>query len=622
MDLSSSITNNYPLSWSEKLTGLFNPYHSLEKRISAIGINKLTQENIADLQQVFKLAHQWTWPAGKMRKLISTIPTEVIKQLVVELLETGNEKEIAKLLHTYLKFLSNNALLDISELSTPEKAASWFLSRGLLRNSVLKSAIEKESRVILQEFAIEFKYFIHHILDILISRLGLSEIGADKHSMYENRRMGNYADQNKLDIYLKLLAMPAAVFGFFSLYVTTPAIAAISTVITILSMLTSLVAYQRYWKPCPKEHTGLKNVTIDMLNPKEPIYPRPEILKDIQSAFAEKMGVILVGEPGAGKSSVARYFAQQMADKKICTFIKNGQVFSSSASKFKSKDYMSPTLNSIEERFNKYNEEVVFFFDEFHSLFKNDGLLGSNSEEEIKMFCEEFKYVIGATTSKEFEELIKDKTAIVDRRFKIVYLNPLEDHRIKIVLSQYLQTLHPEIDLGKGVLEHIISNSKSFNKNTSKIHAAQTLLNKAINKMNNIEFKDLELKILGLEEQLKKTEQDLMHVEISQVEELNDHWKEINKNVEELRTELRQKTMRIERMKKIEAYHLKLKQQSFKMADPAKKLIAGSSLEKEWITLNAQIKMIADFLIRERKKHSLSIALDIELIDSISGNSR
>lgn len=196
-------------------------------------------------------------------------------------------------------------------------------------------------------------------------------------------------------------------------------------------------------------------------------------------------------------------------------------------------------------------------------------------------------------------------------------LSCADDKRIKIILSQHLQTLHPETNLGKNVLDYIIKKAKKFEPNTSKIDAAQSLLNTSINKMNCIEFKTLELQILKLKDEAKLMEQNLMHEKIGNVKILNSQLERTNDEIAKLEAQLNQNKQQLNCLQKIEAYYLKLKRQSLAMADPAKQLIAGSVLEREWLTLHAQMNAVSAFLRQEKKKLSISPALDISLIDSI-----
>lgn len=609
--------NLLAISWGDRLSSWVNPYHNLETRIQALASkNLLSIQDKKDVQRAVQLAHGWTWPAGRMRTLLEGSLSKHIQELADELLKGGDEKVISKKLQQYLDLLNTAVLLDLSDLKTSDKAASWFHSRGLIKKSLLKNHFEKEGRAILKEFWFESKYYFHHILDILVSLLGINEIALSKHSRWSSDdRMSEFEAVSKLEAYGRLIGYPAIVFGFIYSYIEFKAVAFSLTTAVILLSLVTLVAYERYWKPCPKDHYGLKNLTLEMLRSKEHIYVRQEILRKIERAFKEKKGVLLVGEPGAGKSWIPRSMVEQMREGKSCTFMRDPQVFSCGASRFKTRD--STSLDSIAERFKKYKDQVIFFFDEFHSFFKVDGANGMSQADDIKMFCEDFKYVIGATTTKEYDEFVKKQPAIIDRRFIVVKVGKLEDKKIKTILSQFLQIHHPTISLDVKTIDYIIKKAKDFNANTSKIDAAQTLLNLAVKEIETIEFTTLESKIDQLEAEKNLLEQELLQAQIGKDHDLTIKLEKKQKEIDRSKKQLDQKNRQADRMKKVEAYYLKLKQEGFQVADPAVTLSPDSPLERKWVELQAKIKVIGDFLEKERGRLSLPTRLDKALIDKI-----
>lgn len=614
-----SAINVNSTSWTDNLISIFTPYSSLEKRINSIQSEVLTKQNMSDLNRAFKLAQGFCWPAGRIKKLLVNVSPTLIRNFLNNLLKTTNPKDLEKIFSSYLEVLPEQTLLNLAKLENLENAEAWYHSRGLVKNSALKDRLSKEGKALFNEFLVECKYFIYHILDIMAAISGLNEIGPEKHNnLYSNSsKMDSWFAQNKLESYWKLLGYPSVIFATVSLYITLAPLAAGVTALTVSCMVIAIVAYQRYLKPCPKDHDGLKNMTSERFKSKEPTYARQDILRQIESAFAEKKSVLLVGERGSGKSSMARALAESIPEGKVCNFLKDAQLFYGAASQFKSLSPLEPSFRAIKENFKNYSDNVVFFFDEFHSIFKQDGLIGSNAAEEIKTFYENFKYIIGATTTKEYEELIEKHEAIVERRFKVIHMPPLEDDKIETILSQYLQNLHPEITLGKKVVKYIVKKAKEFKPNTSKVDAAQCLLNRAINKVCNTQFTDLEAEIGQLEDEASSLEQSLLHASLSKVTKLSKQLKDTNETIDKLKTKLQRKTQRASKIKKIEDYYLDLKRQSYKLADPKKKLSDNPLLQRKWIILNAKIKLAENFIEHEKLQLKLYPRLDNSLIDVI-----
>ncbi len=448
--------------------------------------------------------------------------------------------------------------------------------------------------------------------------LGINEIGAEKHGRFDHHEdLDEYRAIHKLETYGKLIGYPVVLFGVIYTYIQLQAMAVALTAFGSITLIAALIAYQKYGKPCPNDHFALTNLSLEILRSDELIYERQDILRAIERAFNERKGVILVGEPGAGKSSISRSLAERIADGKSSSLIQNCQVFSCGASKFTSPSFDSASLDSITERFKDYREQVIFFFDEFHAFFQSNKMDNQSKVDDVKMFCENFKFVVGATTTKEYEKFIKKQQAIVDRRFIVVKVGKLDDKKIKSILSQYLQTKYPTIKLDVKTLDYIVKKATAFNPKTSKIDAAQSLLNRAIKELDIVEFKTLELQIDQLEAEKKLIEQSLFQVKMGQEASLTKKLKDKQAKIDQLKMQLKKKNQQVNRIKKIEAYYLKLKEQSFRLADPAVNLSTNVLLEREWIELQVKIKRTSDFIDKEKVKLHLPTGLNCLLIDKI-----
>jgi hypothetical protein len=610
------------ISWTSRFFSRINPYHNLETRIQEIAQQTfndtpLSTEQTNTLRQAIKLAHGWTWPAGRMRSLLQTLPNDAIQVFIQELLARGSDRDVDFYLEQCLGILNNQSLLELSGFSTTEKAASWYRARGLIKETALRTNVGREGLAILREFIVEGKCFFHQILNILVIFVGLSELSRARASRQEMAMQG-FQVQGKIESFWKLVALPATIYGMIHRGVQFKTPAVILTGVIITASLVALVAYNRYWVPCPIDHFGMRNLSIEMLRNNDPIYPRADILTRIESAFRARKGVILVGKPGAGKSWIVRSFVQQALAGKICRFIQNPQIFYCNASTFKSFDFESCNFASIEDQFKKHPDQVVFFFDELHALFKADGLNGTTAADELKTFCEEFKYVIGATTTQEYEKHIIDQTAIADRRFEVIHVGPMKETEIKIALSQHLESRNFKLSYDVNVIDYIIEKARNLNSSTSQIDAAQSLLSSAIQKMTATTFSALEQNIVKLEESLGVLEGQMLQATLeSNTDELEKQILAIKAHIAEAKSELSQKKQQVERLKKIEAYYLKLKQQTYRLANPQINLMDNARLARVWMELHAKIRATDIYIAAERMRLGFPVRLDRDLIDEI-----
>lgn len=605
-------------SWTSKLSSWF--YSSdLETRIKSIASkNLLAAEEKKELKKAVQHSYSWSWGNGRMRNLLKSIlKQEHIQQLIDDDLSHASEKEIMKNLQLYLSLFDKDFLLNLSGFKTSANTATRFCNHGLMKKSVLKSNLEKEGKALFKEFWVEFKHFFHMLLDILLSASGIKELGSEKHSRHSEHQMDGYVALRKIEAYTKLIGFPVFLFGVILTFIEFQSIAFAMTAAAVIASIILLVLYQRYWKPCPKDQFGLRNINLELLRSKDPIFPRDDILSEIEKAFKKKKGVILVGDPGVGKSSIPPSLIDQIEKGRKCTFIKNPQLFACCASKFKTESYESPTFDTIAERFKRYNEQVIFFFDEFHSMLDAQGPNEKSQKDAIKPFADEFRYIIGATTKQEYDTFVKDIPTLMGRRFVKVDVGVLEDKQIHMILDQYLKTRYPKIAYDENVLNYIIDNATKSNPKTSKIDAAQTLLNLAIEKIDTIEFKDFELKIHNLKFEKKLIKQKLSHSKIGQDDALIQEFKEKQQQIALTREQLAKKKERVDRMRKIEAYYIKFIEQSYRMANEKVALKENSPLERQWIELLTKIEVIKKFLSKERTELNLPQCLDQAFIDTL-----
>ena len=91
----------------------------------------------------------------------------------------------------------------------------------------------------------------------------------------------------------------------------------------------------------------------------------------------------------------------------------------------------------------------------------------------------------------------------------------------------------------------------------------------------------------------------------------------LNLSLKKAEGELEERNHRILRMQKTESKLLKLRQQSYHLAEPNKELVEKSPLERKWIMLQTRISLLEKFIAKERDALGLPRCLDISLIETI-----
>lgn len=241
--------------------------------------------------------------------------------------------------------------------------------------------------------------------------------------------------------------------------------------------------------------TSLKYITNPAIN-------RNNELIEIQKALLKinKPNILIVGEPGVGKTALAEGLAYLIQKKKCHELLLNKKIYSVSTAQLVSG---TRYRGDFEEKIQKIcdflkQEKAILFIDEMHTTMNAGGAEGAIDMANIlKPYLARGDFsVIGATTNKEYENVKKDSA--YNRRFTIIEIN--EPDRVstgKILLGSLKKyEKHYNIKLDKKLIDKIVNNSiyiKGKNPDKSLDILENLFIERLFNGKETIDEEDLDI---------------------------------------------------------------------------------------------------------------------------------
>ena len=184
----------------------------------------------------------------------------------------------------------------------------------------------------------------------------------------------------------------------------------------------------------------------------DPVIGRDEEIRKIIQILARKTknNVILIGEPGVGKTAILEGLAERIVKNDVPLTLKDKQIYELdmgalvAGAKYRGEfeERLKAVLNKIKESEGK----IILFIDEIHLIVgagRSDGALDASNMLKPMLARGEID-CIGATTLNEYREYI-EKDRALERRFQPVLVNePTVEDTISILrgLKNRFESFH------------------------------------------------------------------------------------------------------------------------------------------------------------------------------------
>jgi len=212
-----------------------------------------------------------------------------------------------------------------------------------------------------------------------------------------------------------------------------------------------------------------------------------------------KPNVIIVGEPGVGKTALLEGFAIEINKGNVPEMLKEatlleldtGSLLAGTSYKGEIEDRLKKVINEC-KKINK----AVLFIDEIHSLLDSKGSAGNVANLLKPELARGEITVIGATTHEEYRKIIEPERAF-DRRFEVLNVEEPDEitcvKMIDVLLDGYKN--HHKVEVDRNALADCVSLAKRYSKGKKLPDSAIDLLDRTMASIKMLdELSETELK--------------------------------------------------------------------------------------------------------------------------------
>ena len=303
-------------------------------------------------------------------------------------------------------------------------------------------------------------------------------------------------------------------------------------------------------------------------NKLDPVIGRDEEIRNIITVLARKTknNVVLLGEPGVGKTAILEGLAQRIVKNDVPSTLKDKEIFELDMGALvagaKYQGEFEERLKAVLNKIKDSNHKIILFIDEIHLIVgagRNQGAMDASNMLKPMLARGDID-CIGATTLKEYQQYI-EKDRALERRFQpVMVLEPSKEDTLSI-----LRGLKDRFESHHGV--HITDNALVAAVNYSVRYITNRFLpDKAIDLIDEAcaetrveiesmpsELDDVSRKIRQLQIEKMALKQEKDEQSALRLSKLEDELDSLNKEAEELTKQWQKEKQEIKDIKELKS---------------------------------------------------------------------
>jgi ATP-dependent Clp protease ATP-binding subunit ClpA len=245
----------------------------------------------------------------------------------------------------------------------------------------------------------------------------------------------------------------------------------------------------------------------------EPVIGRHKEINDIINVLAKrfKSNVLMVGDPGVGKTAIAEGIARAIINEEVPEFLNEHELYSleigSLLAGSRYRGDFEEKVKSVIEALNT-KKKAILFIDEAHTM-SGAGSSNNGSVDFANMIKPAITKgtlkVIASTTWEEFYESFEKDRALMRRFFKVAVDEPSHDTTIRILsgLRERLNDFH-SVNITDEAIKAAVENADRYIHDRKNPDKSIDLLDAACAKQRVLENKNIEITKELIYEQVEK----------------------------------------------------------------------------------------------------------------------